>query len=281
VVSRAVVLGGGGQTGFGWQWGIVTGLWEAGIRLADADLVIGTSAGSMVAAHLTCGVPPGELMATVSAPHEPFHPLMALKQDPFVTELIRMVRAGYTQDEIRADFGRLTEGFDGGPEDQMRAIAEHYLPDDKWPEQRMLIPAIDVATGELRTFDRDSEASLVDAVSASCAIPCVWNPVTIGDRRYMDAVIRSPINADLAAGYDRVVVIAVLPEIRGVPGGSLAEQIAPVQAHGEVVVVTPDEPARAAIGRDQQDMSQRPAAARAGLAQVSAVVDALTALWKG
>jgi NTE family protein len=91
--------------------------------------------------------------------------------------------------------------------------------------------------------------------------------------------VRSPINADLAAGCERVVVIAPIPEIRGLPGGGLEEQLAPIKADGQVIVIGPDEASRAAIGRDQQDLSRRPAAARAGFQQVPSLVDALGEHW--
>jgi NTE family protein len=280
LVSRAVVLGGGGHTGFGWQWGLVTGLWEAGIKLVDADLVVGTSAGAMAAAHLTSGVAPPELMAVVSAPHEPFHPLMTLGQDAFVAELVRMLQTGPSAAEIRAEFGTLAQARGGASAAVLRSIAGHYAPDE-WPEQRLLIPAVDVATAEFRVFDRSAGVPLVDVVAASCAVPCVWEPVTIAGRRYMDAIVRSPVNADLAAGFERVVVIAPLPEIRGVPGGSLAEQIAPAQAEGEVLVITPDTASRAAIGRNQQDLTRRPGAALAGLAQAESVLAEMEDHWRG
>jgi len=72
------------------------------------------------------------------------------------------------------------------------------------------VTAVDAATGEFRTFDRDSGVPLVQAVAASCAVPGVYPPVTIGGRRYVDGGMRSAANVDLAAGVERVVVLAVL-----------------------------------------------------------------------
>jgi NTE family protein len=279
LISRAVVLGAGGHTGFGWQWGMITGLWRAGINLADADLVVGTSAGAMAAAHLTSGVPPTDLWPEVSTPHEPHHEQMLLNLDAFTAELTRMITSGRSAEQVRAAFGELAAARGGASEQVMRSVVERYVPTEKWPEQRLLIPAVDVDSAELRVFDRDSGASVVDAVAASSAVPCVWAPVAVGDRRYMDAIVRSPINADLAAGYERVVVLASMPEIRGLPGASLDEQLAPVRAAGEVLVITPDKPSRAAIGRDQQDLTRRPGAALAGMAQSESVLAAVKTHW--
>ena len=51
----ALVLGGGGITGIAWEIGVLAGLAEAGADLTGADLVVGTSAGSVVGAQVTAG----------------------------------------------------------------------------------------------------------------------------------------------------------------------------------------------------------------------------------
>ena len=53
----ALVLGGGGITGIAWEIGVLAGLAEAGVDLTGADLVVGTSAGSVVGAQITSGAP--------------------------------------------------------------------------------------------------------------------------------------------------------------------------------------------------------------------------------
>src|SRR5689334_16577719 len=62
-MTRALVLGGGGVTGVAWELGVVSALLDAGIDLADADLIVGTSAGSAVAAQITSGASMDELVA--------------------------------------------------------------------------------------------------------------------------------------------------------------------------------------------------------------------------
>src|ERR1039458_6901587 len=56
-----------------------------------------------------------------------------------------------------------------------------------WPSRRMLLVAVDAETGQTRVFDRQSGVELIDAVAASCAVPGVWPPVSIGGRRYGEA----------------------------------------------------------------------------------------------
>ncbi|MEV4312941.1 patatin-like phospholipase family protein [Actinocrispum sp. NPDC049592] len=278
-MSRAVVIGGGGHTGFGWQWGVITGLWECGVDLATADLVVGTSTGSMAAVHLAADGTPEAMMAHVTAPPSGHDPEFDSPTNTFGLELGRMIKSGYTAEAIRAEMGRIALTAEARSETLMREISGTYLPHEQWPARRVLIPAIDAETGEFVVFDQESGVRMVDAVCATCALPGVWEPVTINGRRYIDPFIRSPINADLAAGFEHVVVIASIAEIRGLPGGSLDEQLAPVLQDGKVTVIVPDQAAMAAIGRDQQDLSRRPAAAKAGHAQAPSLVAELGDYW--
>ena len=148
-------------------------------------------------------------------------------------------------------------------------------------DRTLRVTAVDAHSGAFRVFDRDSGVSLVHAVAASCAVPAVWPPVTIGDHRYIDGGMRSPVNADLAHGHDRVVVLA--PSARGIgPLTGVAPQVAELRAAGAAVaLVTPDAAAVAAIGPNVLDPARRAAAARAGRAQAAAVVAEIRGVWTG
>src|SRR5580692_5897569 len=63
--ERALVLHGGGSAGNAWEIGVIAGLLDAGLDVTDADVVIGTSAGSTVAAQITSGVPANDLLASI------------------------------------------------------------------------------------------------------------------------------------------------------------------------------------------------------------------------
>src|SRR3954469_15149530 len=65
--ERALVLGGGGSTGNAWLIGVIAGLFDAGVDVTEAELIIGTSAGSTAAAQITSGVQPTELLADILA----------------------------------------------------------------------------------------------------------------------------------------------------------------------------------------------------------------------
>jgi NTE family protein len=103
----------------------------------------------------------------------------------------------------------------------------------------------------------------------------VWPPVTIDGRRYVDGGVRSPTNADLAAGHERVVVLAPI-------GRGLDKQAAALRAGGaRVAVVRPDAAARRAIGRNVLDPAKRAPSAKAGREQAALVRDEVAAVWAG
>ncbi len=274
MTRRALVLGGGGITGIAWEWGILAGLARAGVDLGTADLVVGTSAGSGVGAQVANGLSAEERYEAQLAPADG-EVAATLGVGLMLRMGLAMVgsRAG-----VRQRIGRAALRARTGDEAARVAVIESRLPVKEWPAGRDLsITAIDTATGELRIFTGD--VPLVSAVAASCAVPGVWPPVTIGGSRYMDGGVRSAANADLAAGYDKVVVVA--PIARGFgPMTGVAAQVEALRATADVAVVTPDAAALKAFGRNVLDPARRAPAARAGLAQSSAVVDDVSAVWR-
>ena len=140
------------------------------------------------------------------------------------------------------------------------------------------ITAVDAESGEFATFDRTSGVPLVQAVAASCAVPGVYPPVSIDGRRYVDGGMRSAANADLAAGYDRLVVLAPIP--RGIgPMASVDAQVTGMVAR--VAVVSPDRDSKVAIGKNVLDPAARKPSAEAGRRQAAAVLAQVTEVWTG
>jgi len=129
-------------------------------------------------------------------------------------------------------------------------------------------------------FDSAGEAGLADAVGASCAVPGIWPPVTIGDRRFVDGGVRSVANADLAAGYERVVIVAPVAQGIGHMTSPRRQAAALAAAGTRVVLVRPDRAAVHAIGHDVLDVSRRAAAATAGRAQATVEAAAVRAVWQ-
>lgn len=274
--GRALVLGGGGVTGIAWETGMLAGLAEAGIDLTSADLVVGTSAGSVVGAQILSGASLADLYAAqlTDATGEIAARMGATTMLRFVAALL------WPGDEqhARARIGRAALRARTVPEAERRAVIERRLPSAEWPERRLLIASVDALTGELRIFDRSSGVSLPDAVAASCAVPLVWPPITIDGRRYIDGGVRSATNADLAAGCDRVVVLAPITyALRR--SGSIRNQLASLGPSIRSVVISPDAAARKAIGSNVLDPAHRVMSARAGHAQSAGVADSVAAVW--
>jgi NTE family protein len=277
----ALVLGGGGITGIAWEIGVLAGLADAGVDLTGADLVVGTSAGSVVGAQLTSGA---DLEALFARQLEP----------PTGEKVARMTRAALARYawavlrsrgrdvEFRRRVGALALAAEQAgltPTEQERLdVIGSRLVSREWPDRDLRITAVDAGTGEFRVLDRTSGIPLLQAVAASCAVPGVYPPVTIDGRRYVDGGMRSAANADLAEGYDRVVVLAPIP--RGIgPMASVDAQVTGMVAR--VAVVSPDEAGRRAIGRNVLDPAARAGSARAGRDQAAGVAAEVTEVWQG
>ncbi len=268
------MLGGGGVAGIAWMTGVLTALAEGGLDCRTADKIIGTSAGATVSAQVTSGLSFDELY------RRQVDPALQARELPSgvpFQELVAVLEGLYrdSQDlgEIRRAVCRVALSAKTVSEEARREVIAGRLPRHEWPEADMVLVAVDTATAEHRLFDRSSGVDLVDAVAASCAVPGVWPPVTIGDVRYTDGGVRSSVNADLAAGHDRVLIIAPMEDPQ------LAEQIASLGANAEVELVTPDEASVAAMGSDPLDPSTRTPTAEAGLAQGHSVAARLVKFW--
>lgn len=274
--GKALVLGGGGVTGVAWETGILLGLAEAGLDLSMADVFVGTSAGAVVAAQLTSGLSLDQLYAaqiTTASGEIAAH----MSRAALVRLLLAMAWPGDPQ-QARARLGRAALRAKTVPEAQRHAVIARRLPIHDWPQQRLLIAAVDAETGVAVTFDRHSGVSLVDAVAASCAVPLVWPPMTINGHRYMDGGVRSVANVDLAKGYDRLVVIAPTTAALRRADRPTA-QVAALGKGVRSVVVSPDSASRAAIGPNVLDPSRRASSAQAGRVQAAAVAGQVREVW--
>lgn len=274
--GKALVLGGGGVTGIAWEIGLLAGLAENGLDLTSPDVVVGTSAGSVVGAQVLSGTPIEELYA-----EQLEQPVAEAATRMGAGALARFVIAAMWPGDARrgrAYLGHAAMAARTVPESDRIRVFEGLLRSPSWPPVQLLVTAVDAATGDFKVFDRDTGVTLTDAVAASCAVPIVWPPITVGGRRYIDGGVRSIINADLARGCDRVVVLAPVT-VAFRPSGSIARQFATLGPEVRSVVLSPDAEARRAIGRNVLDAAQRAASARAGRRQSAGIVSAVRAVW--
>ncbi|CNG77498.1 putative esterase of the alpha-beta hydrolase superfamily [Mycobacterium tuberculosis] len=275
--GRALVLGGGGVTGVAWLTGVIAGLAGEGTDVTGADLLLGTSAGSTVAAQIGGGPPIGELFARQADPalqNRELVPTGGVTVAEFGEIWSRLAEEDSDPAAIRRGLGARALAAATVGEAERRAVIEGRLPVHEWPSRDLRVTAVNAVTGDLRLFDRDSGVPLVDAVAASCAVPMIWPPVTIGGVRYVDGGVRSLNNLDLAAGYERVLLIAPMDDPR------LAADITAVEsAGGRVEVITQDKASLAASGTDPLDPSTRTPVANAGLAQGKAAAARFAPFW--
>jgi len=268
--GQALVLGGGGVAGIAWMTGLLAGLAEAGQDVTGADLLVGTSAGAAVAAQVGSGLSLGSLFARQVDPALQAREIsVEVNMTEVAAEFAALLAGATSAQDIQRRVGAYALAASTVSEADRLAAVGSRLPSPQWPARRLLLVAVDAQTGETRVFDRDSGADLVDAVAASCAVPGIWPPVTIGGHRYVDGGIRSSDNADLASGHARIVVLSPLGADSPFPTPlPLRTVVARLRSEGSAVtVIAPDEASVAAIGTNPLDPATRIPSAEAGRAQ--------------
>ncbi|MGO9124493.1 MAG: patatin-like phospholipase family protein [Terriglobales bacterium] len=269
---RALVLGAGGHAAIAWETGVIAGMAEQGVDVRNADLFVGTSGGSCVAAQITSGLTLEELFQRQVEPSLQGKELAATADFKRLTDNIARAREGNGGAiEILQRVGVLALAAPTVSESERRRMIASRLPVHTWPQHGVVVVAVDAESGKRRVFDRTTGVPLIDAVAASCAVPGAWPAVTIEGRRYMDGGVHSSDNADLAVGFERVLILALTPRVPPFSLVPLDTALEKLQRSGaRVEVVRPDEATEAAIasvGGNLLDPSVRVGAARAGREQ--------------
>ncbi|WP_244304119.1 patatin-like phospholipase family protein [Streptomyces lydicus] len=300
-LGRGLVLGPGGIIGTAWTAGLAHGLRHEGVDLGEAELTVGTSAGAIVAAALSSG----QDLERFAAPAPVAGPRPRTDARLMGEVFAVLGNPGLEPAEARRRVGRIAlDHADPEAEQALLAVRRALIGTDTWPDRRLLITAVDAATGEPVVWDRSSGVPLTQAVAASSAFPGAAPPVTVQGRRYMDGALRSGTNADLARGCRALLVVDPMAHLhpqeprdteplgtepRGTdPRGT--EQVGaepvgaepvgaepvgaelPVAGTDSVVTVVPDPASVRAFGADLNDPAAREPAFRAGLHQAAAVV---------
>lgn len=279
-----IVLGGGGATGNAWLIGVLAGLRDGGLDAANADLLVGTSAGATAAAQAASGDLAALYAATLEAPPAaaPSRPRDAPPQEgpapdaprssppvDHLTRTQRIIDASEDASHMRRRLGAAALDLPDARSDawtgRWRGIVGGRLPSSRWPEIPLRITALDAESGEGVVFDRDAGVDLVDAVAASCSSGL---PYRISDRWFLDGGFRRNENADLARGMARVLVLSPFGGRSRHPlawSMQLSAQVEELRAAGtEVQVIVPDPRTQPLIGAGAMDLSKRPETARAG-----------------
>ncbi|WP_425826385.1 patatin-like phospholipase family protein [Streptomyces fractus] len=268
--STAVVLGGGGLAGIGWAIGALAALEESGaLRLAAVDHVIGTSAGSAVAAAvLQSGSAGAQFDMMVRKSRRNDEPAPAADFAVVMPELTAIHESPADVAEKTRRFVALSRERSGVAPDIRRAAVARRVEKDAWPDTHLTVTALR-SDGTRALFTSASGVGLVDAITASCAVPGLWPVVRIDGEDYIDGGTLSPTNAELARDADRVIVLQPMPEWPG------DQDPARRRVLDRAVVIEPSERTRAALGTDPFDPDIRGVAAvlgyEDGLGAVAAV----------
>ncbi|EKF86299.1 patatin-like phospholipase family protein [Methanobacterium formicicum] len=271
--SKALVLSGGGITGTAWELGLLFALEESGLNVIDAELIVGTSAGSSVGAQITSGLSLEELY------HRQLKPVHETKERPvdfdghkFRQMMAAAIMSSPDSQTARALIGEAALAAPTMGEEERLEIMASRLPVHEWnPERKLVLNAVDAETGEWVKFDQDSGVPLLLAVSASSAVPGIYPPTTINNRRYIDGGMSSGTNADVAQGYDLVLIIVAEPSMIAPAMGptmhriTFQEELAQLKESGsQVMVISPDTESIEAKGPNPLDATFRGASAEAG-----------------
>ncbi len=244
--TRALVLGGGGAVGVGWQTGLLIGLREAGVDLAGANAIVGTSAGALVGALLASGRGVTDALTSLAALGRSINrESLAAGDEAFLSAMRQANLDADPRQALRA-IGRAAREASTPAEDIYLGLFG-TLDGTAWPAG-FRCTAIDTDTGELVVWDQESGVPLLHAVASSCAVPVLFPTVTINGRRYMDGGIRSHLNATAAPPTDVLVVLSCHPlgSKGSGGGGALAAsvtpdiELAPLRQTRRLVAVEPD-----------------------------------------
>jgi NTE family protein len=259
---------------------------EAGHDPAAADLIVGTSAGSSIAATLRAGVPAADLYgwtvgrpsAAARARYEHLPPVPDYSRRPRPERLWPLdvglaaravLRRGVPRPGLAAA-GLLPAGsIDPG---HLAARMDALSPGG-WPDDPLWICAVRVRDGQLVVFGRDDvEATVGQAVAASSAVPALVRPLRIGGEQHVDGAVHSPTSADLlvGAGFELAVVVSTMSggsawnPARTYHGAVLRREVAAVRRSGTpVLVIEPSADDLAVMGHDPMRSGREAAVAEA------------------
>jgi NTE family protein len=286
--ANALILGGGGTTGIAWEMGVLLGLYEGGIDVTNAGLVVGTSAGATVGAQITSGLTLEELYALQLRPLEETKEQVVQFDFAALAQIFATVVGAPDSKTAQARMGAAALAANTMPEAERLDIIAARLPVQEWPsKQRLVIPAVDAHTGETVAFDWDAQVPLALAVTASSAVPGIYPPTSIRGHRYIDGGVRSGTNADFAKGSQRVLILrAETFEMEteegqpAIPHLTFEDELAILrETGGSMLVITPDEASAAARGPNPLDASRRALSASAGRAQGRQLAEKVRSFW--
>ena len=223
-----LVLGGGGVVGIAWEVGVLAGLERSGVLdPADASVIVGTSAGSVVGTRIALGASVEKLVAEQSKPAATGPATGATQPRADMSAVLEIFgelrRAPQVTTEVTRVVGQKAMAADTPPEERWVESFEATIGrGTRWPKERDLrIAALDCSTGERRmwTAADDGVVDLARAVASSCAVPGMFPTVEIAGSRYTDGGVWSVTNGDVLLDDRLDAVVMVVPTASAPTGG--------------------------------------------------------------
>jgi NTE family protein len=284
MTNGALVLAGGGLAGIAWETGVLLGIQdaepEAAARIIGAPTtLIGTSAGSTVSAQISTGTPLEDLFER-QLDEKTSEVYVEADFAAFMASMAAAQSEATSPNDARSRIGTIAKNTTTVDREVRRSAIEARLSGMAWSDRDLRITSVDADTGVPIVFDRASAVSLVDAVEASSAVPGIWPVVPLAGHRYIDGGMRTMANADLAIGFDPVLVLIPQTE-RTATGYSIdpaeLESLAPSRVH----VIYADAAAVAAFGTNPLDPGVRKPSALAGRDLGRSIAAQVAAFWRG
>jgi NTE family protein len=207
----ALVLGGGGPVGAAWTAALLHDLLAAGLPLAEADVVLGTSAGTVVGSWLTMQPDGLSTVPAMMRERAEWHARESASRPALDPVLRRQLASAFGQEDAesaRAVGRAATAAMPPISVADAQLLWKPSLPAGAWP-QRLGMTAVNAGTGEVRVWTARDDIPLAVGVSCSTAAPGAAPPVDVAGEVWLDGGVRSGTNADLIEGAPgRVLVVS-------------------------------------------------------------------------
>jgi NTE family protein len=285
-VDAALVLGGGGVFFVAWQVAYLNALVERGVPLHGVDRIVGTSAGALVAAVLGAGKigrfrTEVGLLARVPRLLQALAPSSDLRPSQERARDVFLAAEDAEPSTVRAIGHAALSAHTPGPNAMARNVAL-VLASRRWPSPSVQITCVDAYSGERCVVTEDAGVPIARAVAASSAVPGLFPPQPVLDRRCIDGgVSGTGTHLDLVAGARRVLVVT-LTDGEGAEQGAMTvsptgfrDELAALEASGAEVVVRMPETMDLATLMDPREV---PRAVVMGERQAAADAERLRAL---
>lgn len=288
-IDRGLVLGGGGVWFVAWQTGYLRRMEELGLGLGAADRLVGTSAGSVVASILA-----GEKLSGFARTVD------LLTRAPGLLALL--ASGGPLEPSCQRALDAFRDSRDSSPE-TLRSIGFAALAARtptaettarnlavilrmrKWPSSRLHITCVDAFTGERCVVTRSADVPLARAAAASSAVPGIFSPQPVQDRKCMDGgVAGTGVHLDLVAGARKALVVSLVDGTEpGLTWGTMTPET--IRREFDDLVATGTRALRvvprAVVPEDVMDPRLAAGAAREGVRQADEDIDLVRDFWVG